>query len=289
MLMAGVDGCVAVGELRFLWQRGMVEDRLCGCGERFSACPFWTNVIKRSCGGDIDPRRMIALQDRGTRVRHLPATFGFGERGRQRLGEYPEVLSRFVRAIADEAGAHTVVDSSKLPPYAAILRTAPDVDLRVVHLVRDPRATAYSWAQAKSQPDRGTPDVMQSQGAWKAAALWATWNLAAEALGRSLGKRYLRVRYEDFMADPAATLRAVTGLIGVPDAALPLIDGNHHQATLVPSHTVAGNPDRFHDGVVNLSPDDRWKQALSPRDRLTVTAIAAPLMLRYRYPLGTPR
>ena len=36
-----VDGFFFAGELRYLWQRGLVEDRLCGCGLPLSACPFW--------------------------------------------------------------------------------------------------------------------------------------------------------------------------------------------------------------------------------------------------------
>lgn len=290
MVLAGVDGYVAVGELRYLWQRGMVEDRLCGCGSVFSQCPFWRDVMQRATAqtGSIEPHRMIALQDRATCVRHLPATFATGGRGRARLAEYPATLGSVVRAIAEVAGAHTVVDSSKLPPYGAVLRRAPGVDLRVAHLVRDPRATAYSWGQAKSQPDRGTPGVMQQQGAWKSAVLWDTWNVAAEALGRSMGAKYARVRYEDFMADPASILREVLALAGSSDAPVPLIAGTR-RATLVPSHTVAGNPDRFHAGEVELSSDDRWKAGLSRRDRLVVTAVAAPLMRRYGYAFGTPQ
>lgn len=285
VLMAGIDGCVAVGELRYIWERGLVQDRLCGCGERFSACPFWAEVLRTAFRGDTpDPRRMMALQDRGTRMRNLPATFGRGS-GTQRLAEYPAAMATLIRAIATVADATTVVDSSKLPPYGAILRVAPGVDLRVVHLVRDPRATAFSWGQRKELTDREQPALMQQQRAAKAAALWATWNVAAEALGRGMRDRYLRLRYEDFIATPAPALAQVTALIGRPEAALPLTES--HRAKLSPSHTVAGNPDRFHDGDVELRMDERWQAGLSGRDRVIVTAIAAPLMLRYRYPMGT--
>jgi hypothetical protein len=290
MVLAGVEGCVAVGELRYLWQRGMVEDRLCGCGEAFTKCPFWRDVMRLATTetGPIDPQRMMALQDRATRVRHLPGTFLTGARGHARLAEYPATLGAVLRAITQVANAHTVVDSSKLPPYGSVLRQVPDVDLRVIHLVRDPRATAYSWGQTKSQPDRGTPGVMQQQGAGRSALLWEAWNAYAALLGRSMGERYLRLRYEDLMADPATMLREVLATIGSRDAPLPLVDGTR-RAKLVPSHTVAGNPDRFHAGEVELSSDDRWKSGLSRRDRLAVTAVAAPLMLRYGYAIGAPR
>lgn len=50
-LTGRLDGVVAVGELRDVWQRGVVEDRLCGCGQRFSACPFWQEVGQRAFQG----------------------------------------------------------------------------------------------------------------------------------------------------------------------------------------------------------------------------------------------
>jgi hypothetical protein len=278
-----------VGELRYLWERGVIEDRLCGCGERFAACPFWCDVMNRAFGArGVDARRMMAFQNRGTRLRHLPLAFARRAHGGSELAEYHDALAGVVRAVRDVSGASVVVDSSKLPPYGALLRATPGVDLRVVHLVRDPRATAFSWDQAKAQPDRGTPGLMQRQRPWKAAGLWATWNAAAELLGRSMGDKYLRLRYEDFIAQPTAALRDVVSLIGLPDAALPLLDGGH-RASLAPSHTVAGNPDRFHDGAVALRTDERWKAELSSPDRRTVTAIAFPLMRRYGYSLGPTR
>jgi hypothetical protein len=51
------------------------------------------------------------------------------------------------------------------------------------------------------------------------------------------------------------------------------------------SHTVSGNPSRFTRGTVRLSVDDEWIVRQPVRDRILSTAIAAPLMIRYGYPL----
>src|SRR3954471_11974980 len=68
------DGVFAAGEVRYLWQRGLVEDRLCGCGERFTECPFWSDVLERAFGaqGPVDARRVMAEQRAVTRLRHVP-------------------------------------------------------------------------------------------------------------------------------------------------------------------------------------------------------------------------
>ena len=47
------------------------------------------------------------------------------------------------------------------------------------------------------------------------------------------------------------------------------------------SHGLSGNPSRFRDGEVTLRADETWRASMSRRDRLVVTAIALPLMLRY--------
>ena len=77
------DGVVAAGELRYLWQRGLLEDRVCGCGEPFSRCPFWTEVIDRGFGGrqHVDARELVATQRTLTRLRHVPHMLATGGRG----------------------------------------------------------------------------------------------------------------------------------------------------------------------------------------------------------------
>ena len=51
-------------------------------------------------------------------------------------------------------------------------------------------------------------------------------------------------------------------------------------------HTVSGNPGRFRTGEVALRPDDRWRQEQRIGPRLTVTALALPLLHRYGYPVS---
>ena len=51
MLLGGLPGCTAVGELRHIWERGVLGNRLCGCGEPFHECPFWSAVGREAFGG----------------------------------------------------------------------------------------------------------------------------------------------------------------------------------------------------------------------------------------------
>src|SRR5437773_2056276 len=84
------------------------------------------------------------------------------------------ILGQIYHGIHTASGCRVIVDSSKLPAYGHVVSHLPEVDLYVVHLVRDPRATAYSWLRKKAAPDR-KEGMMQRQRPLHAAALWTVW------------------------------------------------------------------------------------------------------------------
>ena len=53
------------------------------------------------------------------------------------------------------------------------------------------------------------------------------------------------------------------------------------------THQIAGNPVRFQSGTLALRSDEAWRMKLSLTDRRAVTALTAPLMRLYGYPLRT--
>lgn len=44
-ILGEMDGLTAPDELRYLWRRGLFEDRLCDCGQPFNSCSFWQQVL----------------------------------------------------------------------------------------------------------------------------------------------------------------------------------------------------------------------------------------------------
>ena len=291
-VLGQVPGFLAAGELRYLWQRGLVEDRLCGCGRRFRQCPFWDRVLREGFGGreKVDLAAALAAERAVGRVRHLPAALA-GRReshGRAAVVEaHRRRLAALYRAVRAVSGCRVIVDSSKLPLYGHLLASVPEIDLHVVHLVRDPRATAYSWLRAKALPDGVAAGVMERRAAWKSALLWDVWNAATLALFAGRPGRYQRVRYEDFVARPRETVAAVLARAGHPGQAPPFLDS--HRIVLDAGHSPAGNPDRLETGPTELHPDLRWVTGLSPSDRALVTVTTAPLLALFGYRLGVGR
>lgn len=283
MILGQLDGFVSIGELRFIWERGFIEDRLCGCGEPFSLCPFWTSVVKHALGSPprVDPREMIEVQRRGTRIRHLPRILARADRRiLEAMDPYTGAMERLLRSIREQTSARVIVDSSKLPTYGHAIGRLPSVDLRVIHLIRDPRATAFSWMRTRTLPDR-EGETMQRQRPAKSAALWTIWNWTTQRLWGADPKRYLLLRYEDLVLEPPACLEKILSFVGEHPATLPF--ASNHQVDLRATHSAAGNPSRFRTGLVEIRSDDEWRSGLDERARRTVEMISRPLLRRFGY------
>ena len=280
-----IGDCFSAGELNFIWRHNVVENRLCGCGRPFRECPVWTRVMEEAFGGmdGVDPREMMRLQSSGTRTRHIPLMLA--PRGERVLKERLEKLlinyGRLYEAIGSVTGSRVIVDSSKEPAHGYAMSLVPGVDFRVVHLIRDSRAAAYSWLKKKPQPDTDTREHMVRFSPTKSSVLWNSWNSSAEALWRRTPEKYLRLRYEDFVANPRKSLERILEFVGLT-AELPLT--GEREVMLGVSHTVSGNPNRFETGAVELRPDREWMDNMQPRHRALVTALTFPLLRRYGYP-----
>ena len=280
-----VEGFFSGGELNFIWKHALIENRLCGCGKPSQECEFWGPVFDGEFGSQrfALAREMMRLQHAGARTRHIPLMLTEGGRRkiRGRLGQFLDNTGRLYKAVQAMSGSRLIVDTSKEPAYGYALSMVPGVDLRVLHLVRDPRAAAYSWAKKKRQPDSDEREFMHQKTPAQSAVLWDAWNAAIEVLWRQMPTKYLRLRYEDFVADPRRRFEEILKLTGEEDAELPLV--GERDVKLGISHTVSGNPNRFDTGTVELRQDRAWQKLMKPRDRALVTALTLPLLTRYHY------
>jgi hypothetical protein len=278
-----VPGAVHVGELHYLWRNGILgtgTNSSCGCGEPVTGCPLWSAVLAAggTAAGEDEARAMIAAQDRRFRARHTAA----------RLGETltplsppsdvrwaTDVTKAVYDVVLDRSDSEMVVDSSKYPAEAAALLGREDLDVKVLHVVRDPRATAFSYRKDKSYVTR--------MGAVRSTAYWSAVNAASDLLALRGGDRYLRVRHEDFGRDPAGVIAAIQRFAGL-DAPNPVTGENRVRLGI--NHTVTGNPDRLNRGEVVIGCDERWRSELEWKPRVLTTAGAGLQMLRYRYTPG---
>jgi hypothetical protein len=266
-----------------LWQR-LYQERFCGCGKAFEECEVWSRVLEKvaASGEDLNPQQAMNRQKaisgtwRTWQLLHQVAKASVS----RDIQAHAELVSRLYGAIRDVTGARVIVDSSKRPWDAALLGAMEGVSPFFVHLVRDPRAMAYSQSKVKANPDRSQAAVMASTRISESSFQWIRRNLTADAVRRGQpADRSMLIDYHDFCMEPRAVVKAITALVGETDVALPFSD--EHTVRLGGNHTVSGNPDRFRTGLVPVREDNRWKKEMPGRDRFVATVLTAPLMHHY--------
>ncbi|MDH3678880.1 MAG: sulfotransferase [Acidimicrobiia bacterium] len=272
------EGFVHVGELNQLWFRLVGRpSTTCGCGVELTDCPFWSEVLQRveSTPGFPGRDQMHEIQLgaeglRGFAHQKLVAA----DRG------YRETVERLYQVISELCDGQVIVDSSKKVGYGAMLPSVPSLDVRFLHLIRDPRGMAASRTR-RSRAERGA--LLRVRSLLADSARWVGLNLAAESLANEQG---VRVNYEAFTANPRPEIERALALF-MPDADLDaIVDGS--TVHLQPTHTVWGNRSRFTTGAVEIVDDQRWTTELSVWERRLATGLPRPFLGRFGYSVEAP-
>lgn len=289
-MLGELKGYFPAGDLTQLWQRGFLDDQLCGCGENFSNCEVWGSIAKNSVP-DLDREAITELQAIKERVCHtarIPQVLQPSLRSDEfsdELRRYGDAMGRVYRGIVKESGCSVIVDGSKNPGDAAVLLSSCDVDVYIVHLVRDSRGVAASWLRKKERPEiHWKKEYMSTYGWFTTSMAWNIYNGLFEYFGQRFGN-YQRIRYEDLVMRPKEVLAKVIDFVGVDAPLDPFEDGvaGAGRVNLSSNHTVSGNPMRFTVGDIELREDVGWKKELTRAKKAAITTLTLPLLRRYAY------
>jgi hypothetical protein len=274
-------GMVCVGETRFLWSRGLINNVDCGCGQPFRSCPFWSAVGDEAFGGwdRVNAEEITELD----RVVNLPQALPYYWAPWLRPGmsdkikHYATLLAALYGAIARVSGAKVIIETSKDPTFACLLTRIPGSDVRVVHLVRDSRAVAYSWTRRRRMPSPiGEQEFMPQASPTETAIKWSAWNVGCYVL-KVARFSYQRLTYESFVADPRAMLDKLSAFV---DEVTISSDSRlrDKEVKLSDHHIFSGNPMRATTGWLPVRLDTEWQTQLSTSQFAKVTAITWPLL-----------
>lgn len=270
------------GEITTLARHVWENDEYCACGSPVQECPVWKPIVERWRLEEpvtlLDDYRKA--QERTEGVIGLARLF--------KLADWPRHARRTVsllRSITQVSGRPIIVDSSKLPGRGFALAAMPGIELHVVHLVRDGRGVAWSLSKSYGrQIEKGVQRELRPKPIIYSAIRWATINLATELLSRRVGaRRSIRIRYEDFVADPRATISQILGLVGVTQQDR-LTNPEPHP--LSPQHQVAGSRHRM-ERSITIRKDEKWMIEMPASKQRVFNLICGPLLRRYGYPLHT--
>lgn len=176
-----------------------------------------------------------------------------------------EALMRIELGLADDTG---VVWGDKSPSYIddipLIGRLFPDA--RVVHIVRDARDQALSSHRA------------WGKSVARAAQRWVDDVARARRDGQALGSRFVEIRYEDLLGDPAETMRCLCRFLDLP----------FDPAVTRPGKAVENLGDATGATTVVSANTRKFVDGLAPRTLALVEAIAGDELLRHGYSLMLP-
>lgn len=280
------EGFFDVGELRNIWKKGFGRGDPCGCGKDFRECGFWTDVIHRAFGGfdHVDWKRVLSLKqtvERPRRASFLVRPFLRNAAYQQSLREYGKMLERILTAVQEVSSCRIVIDSSKTPEHATALGTSPEIELHVVHLIRDARATAYSWRRHKERlGPSGQVSQMHRNSYLTSARHWHRVNKAT-ALLRDVASSFTLLRYEDFVREPREHCARILASLGESDSVDAILSDN--VVELSPSHSIGGNPNKFDSGRIEIRVDNQWEREMSRWGRGVVTLATWRMLRSYGY------
>ena len=291
-MLAEVPDFVSVGEARDVILRGPIEDRVCGCGERFSACDFWQAVGDDAFGGwdKLSVPRMKELRVLTDKPWHVPALIkpGLRKKTDEAVAEYGETLLPIYRSVRKITSARYIVDASKIASYGAILQRTEGLSPHFVHLVRDPRGTLNSWMkQVHMTDDLDRTRYMPRYNTVSGAARYVGYNAEMHAVGSK--SPHLLMRYEDLVIEPEKKIREILNFIGLPDGADLSNFLGPEGVKLGMNHSIAGNPMRHESGWIPLRPDNSWREKMSKGKQLAIATMTLPLLKKYGYDVNASK
>ncbi|HZS34181.1 MAG TPA: sulfotransferase [Methylomirabilota bacterium] len=278
----------AVGELTHLLDDWSAPNRACACGRAYPACPFWGDLFASPPGPSLsDTIRRIDSS-------RLPAVLRTAPGSASDRRAYRDVQRAILAHVRARTGKAIVVDSSKSARRAAgrvwaLTRLAGE-DVYLLHLVRSGLATVESLVRTGDNWALEGHTPLGRLTASRVALGWLRTNLWVSLLGRLVGpERYRRMRYEDFLADPATSLRTIGAFLRVDVEEL--VTRVQRADEFVVSHVVGGNRLRMQRAVRLWHPAAAAAPGSAPalleRDRRRFLALAGWLEHRYGYRGGT--
>jgi Sulfotransferase family len=285
MLLNAHADCASIGAAVGLIARADLSTYRCSCGRLFRECEFWIDIEARTRALG-HPVNVFKTNFWNTNLRlsrnrlinaALVRSLGWDRLNDIRdavVGSVPPVRNAIAdmgwsswslaSAVLERTGKTVFIDTARdhqRPKYLAI---HPLLDVKVIHLVRDPRGNSAS--------------IMKHTGADVATAArqWRRYNVEAARVRRYLpSESWLSLRYEDLCADATGVLDRISDFLGVRR-------GPTRAGTAERDTHVIGNKMRL-KGVGEIREDRSWQTRLEAADLTVIARIAGPTSRRLGY------
>lgn len=270
--------CASIGAAVGLLPRADLSNYRCSCGKLFRDCGFWNWIAARTraLGHPVDVFKTnfwnTHLRPSENRLVNgiLVRSLGWGPLNdlrdvvvggiagvRMAISEMGWNTWSLASAVLEQTGKTVFIDTSRDHQRPKYLATHPLLEVRVIHLIRDPRGNSAS--------------IMKHTGVDVATAArqWRHYNVEAARLRRYVPeKSWMTLRYEDVCAAPAAVLDRIADFLEVERADV------LHGSQGADRHII-GNSMRL-KGAGEIREDRSWQTKLGSTELALIARITGP-------------
>lgn len=163
---------LALGEVRWAFERGFRDNDHCGCGQLNSDCKFWTKL-------KINSEDYHSLHQ-GRKHYDLPKIL----RNFKRINRNIEnTYKQHVKNIYKEAFKHSdvIIDNSKRPEYLNFIQelmVAEDITFIIIPVIRNSMGNIKSWSNYKQTQESSVRFEMNRYNPMKAGIFYSYYNLS---------------------------------------------------------------------------------------------------------------
>jgi len=272
------DDIFSTGELKKLWRQ--YEFQYCSCGEERQNCPFWKSVRqdwKKMMKLDQFEKKLIPLTNHYEKFIRWPLLLKEQKKFSNNFKNYVNYNLAIFETVKRNSGKSIVIDSSKVPERAFALSLIPGIELYFIHLIRDGRGVI--WSRKKRIDSKAHP-YATSNTSLSTTLKWIKSNLVSEYVLQRTKAPSIRIKYEDFVNNPFASLSVIGEMMNLDMSKI--ADKIKENRIAIPNHMIGGNRVRF-EKTIKLKNDNKWINKLSFMDKIVFALFAWPLAKKYKY------
>jgi len=170
------------------------EGKTCSCGDKLQNCLVWENIETKQSSEEISVRRkLLEKAEKHGQTPKLLLTKNVNKK-------YLQIQEELFSQIQQQRKSEWFLDSSKYITRYLLLKKSKKLNLKGIYVVRDPRGVVYSFQKK----------VQTSKTPLSALLYYNLINFFGEIVYRlDKDKEVLKIRYEDLVEKPEATLAKI--------------------------------------------------------------------------------
>ncbi|CAK8722779.1 hypothetical protein KKHLCK_12045 [Candidatus Electrothrix laxa] len=274
-----------VGELHQLYTHihypnTMPWGDMCTCQEHLTECHVWRKVFnnyQKQYGvryDELDARvplkyrsifyHMLMILAFFTPIKKIRAKLLCKLYRQKEIKAVGKTCYKLFRIFMTVNNVEIVIDSSKTTRnlHALILAKPDDIELKVIHIIRDGRAVLFSKIKRLNEKSQRMGTVIKIASP-KLVLSWAYANLQIKMYETLTGSsNFITIKYEDLINETENILLKISEISEISyNEKMIKLSGQD-------KHNIGGTPHRFtwHEGT-KITSDDRWKTALSKKNK----------------------